>query len=420
MIRIAGILLVLLVSFGTRAAEVRTISFTGLTRTNESFLRGIIQLKEGAVFSDTLLDEDVFLLKNLNLFFDVHGTATNVSPASVDVVFKIKEANYIYPILSASGFNDQLKLQLGVNDINFLGRAQSFGILYQFYDRHSFSLFHTSKRHINNKTGHELALAKYSTLEPLYSFDTVSNFNFDNYSASAGGYYWLGKYLNAHLGGAYMYERYNQQDNGFSIGGGKTSFAFHKHQLRSSVNYDKVAHVYERRDGFAWKVYGEWIYTYGNESKDARFLKLLIQQRWYKLVGEGGNLAVGTRFGLATNRQSPFSPFVLDGFLNVRGIGNRIERGTAELIGNIEYQQRIIQHKYVTVQLAGFSDYGALRSPGLSFASSLSTSTPNLFVGGGIRLHLNVFYKTSFRLDYSVNPFLRDQKGVTFGFGQFF
>ena len=147
--RIASILLLILSSFCVHSAEVHSISFTGLTRTNESFLRGIIQLREGEIFTDTFLEEDVYLLKNLNLFFDVQGVANAFQPELIDVTFEISEANYIYPIISASGFDDQLKLQLGVNDINFLGRAQSFGVLYQYYDRHSFSLFHISTASIH-------------------------------------------------------------------------------------------------------------------------------------------------------------------------------------------------------------------------------------------------------------------------------
>jgi hypothetical protein len=367
-------------------------------------------------------DNDVFLLRNLNLFFEVEGSVETTDSVSYNLTFKIREANYLYPIISISGFQDQLKLQLGANHINFLGRAQSFGVQYQFYDRHSISIFHTAKRHSNQKTGHELAIAKYSTIEPLYftdttGQDTVSDFNFDNYSVSVGGHYWLGRYTNAGLGAAYMYEDYLQRDDAFDFFGTKR-FNFHKHQLRAHIETNRVEHLFERQEGWKARVYSEWIKTYSDDAPS--FLKLQLSGSYYQLIGDRGNLAGSVRLGTSSNAESPFAPFVLDGFLNVRGIGNRVERGTAEIVVNGEYRHSLWLHKYVTLQSAAFFDYGALREAGKSFNTFFDNENPNLFLGAGMRFNLNILYKTCIRLDYSVNPFDTSQHGFTFGFGQFF
>lgn len=412
-------------SISAHASTVASIEFEGLTVTKESYLRKIIRLKEGETFSYDLMDNDVFLLRSLNLFFNVEGEAKEVEPDKFAVIYHIKEAKYLYPIFSISGFRSQLQLKAGANHINFLGRAQSFGVQYQYYDRHSFSVFHTARRHGNNKTGHELALSKYSTIEPLYfqsapgSLDTVSFFNFDNYSVSAGAFYWLGQYLNIGLGGAYFFENYFQRDEAFDVFGMKR-FNFHKHQLRSSVNFNKVESIYELRDGWIGNLYAEWIHTYTNNNTAPGFFKFTATGGYYKVLGERGNLAVRSRFGISTNNDSPFAPFVLDGFLNVRGIGNRVDRGTAELILNLEYRHTLWKHKWVTLQAAAFCDHGTLRSPGDTFNDFLPKSKYNLLTGGGLRLHLNVVYNTCIRVDYSVNPFDPTIGGFTFGFGQFF
>ena len=405
------------------AQRINSISFEGLTITNEGYLRDIISCKENGIFMEKYFEDDLFLLRNLNLFFEVEGSAETVDSISYDLIFRIREANYLYPIVSISGFDDQLKLQLGANHINFLGRAQSFGALYQYYDRHSFSIFHTAKRHSNQRTGHELALAKYSTVEPLYfpdpmGNDTVSAFNFDNYSVSAGGHYWLGRYVNVGLGAAYMYEDYHQRDDAFDVFGMK-SFNFHKHQLRTHIESNKVENVFERQGGWKAKMYGEWIHTYANGMAPS-FLKLELSGAYYRLVGKRGNFASSVRFGTSTNTESPFSPFVLDGFLNVRGIGNRVERGTAKIIVNTEYRHTFFVHKFVTLQSATFADYGALRTAGKSFNTFFDGDQPNLFLGAGLRFNLNILYKTCIRVDYSVNPFDPSMHGFTFGFGQFF
>ena len=406
------------------ASSVDNISFKGLTLTKESYLRKLISLHKGDEFEQKYLDEDIFLLRNLNLFFSADGEVTEIDSSKVGIVFIIREANYFYPIFSISGFKNQLKIQAGANHINFLGKAQSFGALYQYYDRHSFSIFHSAKRHANNRTGHVMALSKNSTVEPLYfpsdpisMADTVSFFDFNNYSASLAGTYWLKQYLNLGVGGSLMFENYHQRDDAF-LNYSIMDFSFYKHQVHASLTLSKIENTYERKQGALCMVYGEWINTYSENAPS--FMKLLVECGWHKLVGERGNLNNRAQFGIATNNYSPFAPFVLDGFINVRGIGNRVERGTASLVLNTEYRHTVWKHKYVTFQAAGFIDYGTLRQPGDSFDDFLSRDEQHIYTGIGIRAHLNVFYKTSLRLDYSVNPTDVTQRGFTFGFGQFF
>lgn len=421
------ILITCLILMGSMHSSARTIDaiiFEGLTITKESYLRKLISLNEGDEADEERVKQDVFLLRNLNLFFSVDGEINDLNPEKILVIFKIREANYLYPIISVSGFKGQLKGQVGANHINFLGKAQSFGGLYQYYDRHSFSLFHSSRRHSNNKTGHAFALAKYSTIEPLYfpasensSVDTTSYFDFDNYSASVVGFYWLKQFLHIEVGGAAMYEDYHQRDEAF-ITYTQDDFSFFKHQVQTSIEHAKLENLYERKAGLSGRVYGEWIHTYTDNAPS--FLKLLLDGSWQTFTGKRGNLATHMRFGISTNNYSPFSPFVLDGFQNVRGIGNRVERGTAELIVNAEYRYSFLKHKYVTLQAAGFVDYGSLRSAGDKFDQFFEKSENNIFTGVGIRVHLNVLYKTCVRVDYSVSPANPSQQGFTFGFGQFF
>ena len=90
------------------SGTVESIEFTGLTRTKEDYLRKIITLEEKSEFSHEALDKDVFLLRNLNLFFEVIGSADSLPEDKYKVNFAIKEATYVYPIFSIGGFDDQL------------------------------------------------------------------------------------------------------------------------------------------------------------------------------------------------------------------------------------------------------------------------------------------------------------------------
>ena len=406
----------LLFSGSVSSQIVSKIQFEGLTHTKDDYLRRIIQTKEGAQFDSLLIDKDVLMLKNLNLFFDVSADCKVSLDSNMVVIFHLKEAHYFYPIFSVSGFKDILKLNVGFNHINFLGRAQNFGITYQFYERHSVSIFHSQKRHSNRKTGHEASISKYSTVEPLYKDDTVSRFNFDNYSISLGGFYWLGQFLRVGVGTQAMYEEYEQLDTAFYLP--KKHFEFRKYQLRTSLEYNDVQYSYEFQNGYMAKLYGEYIGT--ENYPNASFFKLTAQISSYHLIGERGNLALNTKFGIATNNKSPFSPFVIDGLINVRGAGNRVERGTAEWVVNAEYRHTVWTNKFFSLQPAVFIDFATLRQPGAKFDSFFSKSNNYIYAGSGLRINLRKWYHTCFRIDYSVNITNTASHGFTFGVGQFF
>ena len=125
----------------TWAARIDSVRFEGLTRTKADYLERIVKSKPGLECDSIRVIEDVCLLRNLNLFFNVESRIDRKSEGYVDVVFIILEAKYIYPIFSVSGFKGQLKVNAGVNHINFLGRAQTLGGMYQYYDRCSQNFF---------------------------------------------------------------------------------------------------------------------------------------------------------------------------------------------------------------------------------------------------------------------------------------
>jgi len=404
-------------SFTLKADVINSVKYEGLTKTKEDFLNQIIKCKSGAEFDTLIIKEDEQVLKNLNLFFSVNSKYSfNELQKGYDIIFIIKEAKYIYPILAIEGFNSQLKLQAGLNNLNWRGRRNTIGFIYQFYDRHSLSFYQKTPRHKNGKTGHEVSLSKYSTIEPLYFENVTSDFNFDNYAVSAIGKYWLNSKINVDFGGMLMYEKYEQIDDALELP--MKSFDFFKYQIKSSITFNYVNQHYEFFDGLKIKLYTETIQT--KDYPMASFFKLNTQIKYFKNFHNGGNFAVNYKFGIATNNDSPFSPFVLDGFLNIRGIGNRVSRGTAENILNIEYRYTILNKKYFTIQSAIFTDVGSLRQAGEKIGTLFNSTEMNYFSGIGFRLHSKFFYKAIFRIDYSVNLTDINHGGFSFGLGHFF
>ncbi len=412
------LILFVLMSVNLFSQTISHVKFEGLTHTKEDYLNRIIKCKQGMDYDSLIVAQDVQSLKNLNLFFSVNSKSIfNQTDSTYIVIFVIKEAKYLYPLIAISGFKDVLKIQAGVNHINWKGEHKTVGFLYQYYDRHSFSFYQKTPRHKNGKTGHSLTLSKYSTVEPLYFNQGKSFFNFDNYSFGLSGFYWLNNKINIELGGQLMYEKYVQKDT-VQLDLPSMRFEFYKYQIKSAFNFNSVNFLYERLNGIKYKFYTELIETHNYPM--ASFLKLTSNISYYKTVNKRSNFAFHHQFGIATNNNSPFSPFVIDGFLNIRGVGNRIERGTAENIINIEYRHTILNKKYFTLQGIAFSDYGSIRDAGESIHQIFDFKNDYFYSGIGVRLHSKFFYKSIFRLDFGTNLQNINQNGFSFGVGQFF
>jgi len=160
--------------------------------------------------------------------------------------------------------------------------------------------------------------------------------------------------------------------------------------------------------------------VYSFKDKDV-FNILINDTKYFKRVGKKGNFATRLRLGLSTNSESPFSPFVLDNNINIRGVGNRVDRGTAAVILNTEYRQTVFDKGKFASQLVGFTDAGSWRNPGGTLNDITSSENIQHFAGLGTRLIYKKAFNTSLRIDYSWNlkgP--SQQEGFVIGFGQYF
>lgn len=399
---------------------VDSIAIENLRRTKAEYVMQWLRVETGDTLDIEAVKSDVQELKDLNLFFDVTYRVDTINEKSV-LCYIIKEARYVYPSFGNVASSQNINFSVGVTDINFLGRGQHFGAEYRFYDRHSGKIFHAAPVHRNGKTGHEVVLGSYASVEPLYFDDGPRDFNFDNYHISLEGSYWLNRYWKVSVGGMYMYERYqNISDSvGFfdqTIDNGQR-FQFHKYQLRTGTQWRRINYHQERREGIMNRVHAEYIQTFGFQQP---FVKITNDLRWYKLVGKRGNFAARSRLGISTNNEGPFSPFLIDNYENIRGSGNRVARGTAEIAFNLEYHMRIWDNKYFTMQSVSFADFGTLRPAGANLRDFVNGSMVYRYAGLGVRLHSKVLYRTIIRFDYSFN--LRDlnQGAFVVGFGQYF
>lgn len=405
-------------SFGQ--VRVDSIAIENLRRTKSDYVQQWLRVAPGDSVQTEDILRDVQELKDLNLFFDVTWRLDTIGEKTV-LNYIIHEARYVYPSFGDIGSSQNINFSVGVTDINFLGRGQHFGALYRFYDRHSGKIFHASPVHRNGKTGHSVVLGTYASIEPLYFDEGARDFNFDNYHVSAEGSYWLQRNWNISLGGMYMYERYqNISDSvGFFdmlIENGQR-FAFHKYQVRAGTQWRRINYHNERREGIMNRVHAEYIQTFGFQQP---FVKVTNDLRWYRLLGEKGNLAIRNRLGIATNNEGPFAPFLIDNYENIRGSGNRVARGTAEIIFNFEYHYSVWTNKWFILQSTVFSDIGTIRPAGINFRDFVDGTMIYRYAGIGARIHSKWLYRTIIRFDYAFNLIDLKQGAFVVGFGQYF
>ena len=152
------------------------------------------------------------------------------------------------------------------------------------------------------------------------------------------------------------------------------------------------------------------------------FHSLQFSGKYFSRVGDKnkGNLALRFYIGIATNNDSPFAPYVVDSHINLRGVGNRTARGTAQFILNSEYRYTWRESKKWGVQAVAFLDIGAWRRPGGNLEEVFDTTQFKQFAGGGLRLIYKKIYGTVLRLDYGINIQHINQGGLVIGFGQYF
>ena len=141
---------------------------------------------------------------------------------------------------------------------------------------------------------------------------------------------------------------------------------------------------------------------------------------YFARVGKKGNWASRLRLGLSSNLDTPFAPFAVDNNLNIRGVGNTIDRGTAAIVLNTEYRHTLIDKDWFVLQSNVFVDGGSWRNPGGDFSDFGDDQNLRIYPGIGLRFIHKRIFNAIFRIDYGQGITTNSTRGVVFGIGQYF
>ena len=364
---------------------------------------------------DQLRQEFINLPAITNAEYSVDSVAGR--PAAVN--WRLEEARTLFPLLDLGGVKDNFYYLVGFTDFNFRGRGQSITAFYQNIDgEHNYYFGYTNPNLRNSRWGYRVESRRYAAIEPLY-FPATVRYVYANLNFGGGLSYTTPNRHVFRFGLSKFNERYRKTNPELTTPG-PNELDLSKGLLKASHAHRKLNYHWERLEGTAHETVFQAVRTFSGN--DDNFVIGWHDFRYYRMRGRRANLALRLRAGLSTNVNSPFAPFVLDSQVNIRGSGNRIDRGTAQLILNLEYRLTAWKdaRNRFAVQAVGFSDLGSWRNPGGEISDIWDERNFRHFVGGGVRLISLKAYNAVLRLDYGVDVRNRRERGFVAGFGQYF
>ena len=358
-------------------------------------------------------------LKNIYTVADVKADTVHTEAGEIQIFLDVDEALTIFPIIGIGGIKDNLWFQLGVKNIHQFGRGIQWTAIYGNIDgRHNAQLTFRNPNMGGGKLGLFVNAVRWASTEPLFFNEGRVTFDYDiNYLEVAGSYQInINQFIE--LGSAYFTEAYRKEADQILENPPGPDF------LRQRKSLFKFAYLIDRRNytsfyvkGFSERFTTQAVVTHQENYWFNLFINDFV---WFTKVRKRGNLGFRLRTGLASNDDTPFAPFVIDSRVNIRGSGNRIDRGTGQIILNAEYRQTIFDIGNFAGQFVGFSDLGTWRNPGGSLRDFIESENFRHFMGLGIRLIYKRAFDAILRLDYGVDIYNTRQRGFVLGFGQYF
>lgn len=397
---------------------ITRVAFEGIKKFDEDYLLLFLRSKAGMPFAADWAEADVQSLKNIPGVGNAEFQFIPENGRGV-LLFKIREVKTLLPLVNFGGIRGNFWFRLGFTEINWLGKGRTLSAYYQNNDRRSTGQLYYRAPFIGGSNwGYALSLTRWASVEPLYFEQGAVNYVYDNNSLNITGIRNFGQRRTLEFGGTYFIEKYVKSDRQpLEQPPGPDQLTLPK--ILTKIDYSENLLNYHLfyLHGLRWRITWQHVIDIKNSTP---FNSLQLQAAQYFRTRFKSNIAARFIFGIATNEESPFAPFVADSHFNIRGIGNRIDRGTAQLVLNLEYRQTVLESSDWGIQLVAFSDLGSWRNPGGRLRDIFNPEQFREFVGGGFRVIYNKVYSAVLRVDYGIDLLDSQQRGFVLGLGQYF
>ena len=390
----------------------------GLKRTRVSEIKKLTKLKAGMSLDSVLIKKDIERLKRLpsisHAYFQVFPAG---EPNRYNVFYNIEENFTLIPFANLfSSSNDDFAFRIGLEEFNFLGRNIQLGGFYQYDIFNSYGVTLKAPYLFTDKLGLGVSYNNLTTQEPVFFENDDAQYKYNNAGIEFSGLYQFNFSNKIELGVNFFVEDY-EYISGATSPEVPLALRVRKHLIKFIYDYNNVNYEYQYLEGF--KSYLNFQYVGSSDATLPEFLIGFNDFAYYHRIGKRGNLANRLRLGLASNLDTPFAPFSVDNNLNVRGVGNTIDRGTGVVILNSEYRHTLIDKDWFILQSNVFVDAGSWRNPGGDFSDFGQDQNIRVFPGVGLRFIHKKIFNAIFRIDYGVGV-TEKANGIVFGIGQYF
>ena len=394
--------------------KIGVIEIVGLKKCKPDYLFKFVKCKPGDQLDSLELDQDIQRLRNLN---GISGASYTVEKEGdeMNVTIKCREGLTLLPSAGFGAVKGNSWFKIGAFDVNLGGRGIIVKTYYQYNRRHSFE-FSVRVPYIKEDKWGVLANFEASKfIEPLNIDTSIVFYNYDNIRAEVGGIYHMNEKQNIDFSFNYVQEEYAKREEELLDVGPE------------SVDDEQVVLKMAHRLKFI-NYFEQYFSGWSNElvvqgKRSFRLNKYLYSvsntTKYYKRFNKT-NLAFRLKIGLSTNSERYFTPFVLDSYFNIRGVGNKIDRGTGTISLNSEVRQTLLENGFGAIQATAFTDIGSWRKSEGMFKNFTDVQHIKFYYGLGIRIIYKHAYKTSLRIDYGISLFDSSSRGLVLGVGQYF
>lgn len=399
--------------------KVVDVKVQGNKRTKTAFIKKITKLKAGMELDSLLIEEDIYRLKRLpsvsHAYFQVFPANTE---GDYNIFYGIEENFTLIPFASVyTSNNDEFAFRVGLQEFNVFGNNITLGGFYQRDIFNSIGAHLRAPYLFSNKLGLALSYQDLTTQEPVFLEAGTADYKYNNESFEVLGLYEINFRHRLEFGINFFTEDYRYL-SGSTDPNVPQELNVNKYLYKFIYNYDAIEYYYQYLSGFKSTLNFQYVKSTDQQLPD--FSIGFNDFSYFIRVGQNGNWANRLRLGLSSNLDTPFAPFAVDNNLNIRGVGNTIDRGTAAIVLNTEYRHTLIDKDWFVLQSNVFVDGGTWRNPGGDFSDFGDDQNLRVYPGVGVRFIHKKIFNAIFRIDYGHGITNGASKGIVFGIGQYF
>ena len=417
MLRIYFYFLVAFTTIHAQNSVITNVKIQGLKHTKASEINKLIKVKIGIPLDSLLMKGDMERLKRLPSISHAYFQVFSSNDGRHNVYYNIEENFTLIPFANLfSSSNDDFAFRIGIEEFNFLGRNIKIGGFYQYDIFSSFGVNLKAPYLFSDKFGLGLSYTDLTTQEPVFFENGDAQYKYNNEGVELSGLYQFDFRNRIELGFSFFVEDY-EYISGATSPMVPLALEVDKHLIKFIYDYSNVNYEYQYLEGFKSNLNFQYV-----GSSDASLPEFIIgfnDFSFYHRIGEKGNFANRLRLGLASNLDTPFAPFSVDNNLNIRGVGNTIDRGTGVIVLNTEYRHTLIDKGWFVLQSNLFVDAGSWRNPGGELSDFGEDQNIRIFPGAGLRFIHKKIFNAIFRIDYGIGV-TEKANGIVFGIGQYF